>query len=107
MKASNKNIDKSILLPSCGTSCLRCSGTSGWSLGTFCGVFLFSVLIAWRWASHYYVAHMQVIVEQNRNDPAITRRKARQSPTPSPSRPTRSARKWRCSRAPICTVRSW
>lgn len=72
MKASNKNIDESILLPTLRDILSPLFRHKRLVIGTFCGVFLFSVLIAWRWASHYYVAHMQVIVEQNRNDPAIT-----------------------------------
>jgi polysaccharide biosynthesis transport protein len=39
---------------------------------TFCSVFLASTLFAWLWAAHYYVAKMQVVVEQDRSDPAIT-----------------------------------
>jgi uncharacterized protein involved in exopolysaccharide biosynthesis len=41
-------------------------------IGTFCAMFACSVLFAWRWASHYYVAKMQVVVEPTRSDPAIT-----------------------------------
>lgn len=38
----------------------------------FTGVFLLSVLVAWRWAARYYVSTMQVVVEQERSDPTIT-----------------------------------
>jgi uncharacterized protein involved in exopolysaccharide biosynthesis len=41
-------------------------------IGTFCAVFALSILFAVRWASHYYVAKMQVVVEPTRSDPAIT-----------------------------------
>ncbi len=41
-------------------------------IGTFCALFACSILFAWRWASHYYVAKMQVVVEPTRSDPAIT-----------------------------------
>jgi uncharacterized protein involved in exopolysaccharide biosynthesis len=38
----------------------------------FFGVFICSVLVAWFWVSQYYVAKMQVIVEQGRSDPTIS-----------------------------------
>jgi uncharacterized protein involved in exopolysaccharide biosynthesis len=41
-------------------------------LSTFCVLFLASILFAWLWASRYYVAKMQVVVEQDRSDPSIT-----------------------------------
>src|SRR5580704_9235036 len=41
-------------------------------LGSFCALLACSILFAWRWASHYYVAKMQVVVEPTRSDPAIT-----------------------------------
>src|SRR5271154_4635566 len=41
-------------------------------IGTFCALFACSILFAWRWASHYYVAKMQIVVEPTRSDPAIT-----------------------------------
>ncbi len=41
-------------------------------IGTFCGIFLLSILVAWVWAARYYVSTMQVVVEQDRSDPAIT-----------------------------------
>ena len=73
MNVSNKkNLDESILLPSLRDLLSPLFRHKRLVVATFCGVFLFSVLIAWRWASHYYVARMQVIVEQNRSDPAIT-----------------------------------
>ncbi len=39
---------------------------------TFCSVFLAAILLAWIWADRYYVASMQVVVEQDRPEPAIT-----------------------------------
>src|SRR5277367_3678366 len=39
---------------------------------TFCGVFALATLVAWAWAARYYQATMQVVVEQDRSDPAIT-----------------------------------
>lgn len=41
-------------------------------LATFCSVFLASLLVARLWASHYYVANMQVVVGRERLDPAVT-----------------------------------
>jgi hypothetical protein len=41
-------------------------------IGTFCALFVCTILLAWCWASHYYVAKMQVVVEPTRSDPAIT-----------------------------------
>jgi uncharacterized protein involved in exopolysaccharide biosynthesis len=41
-------------------------------LGSFCALLACTILFAWRWASHYYVARMQVVVEPTRSDPAIT-----------------------------------
>jgi uncharacterized protein involved in exopolysaccharide biosynthesis len=38
----------------------------------FSGVFLFAILFAWLWAARYYVATMQIVVEQDRSDPAVT-----------------------------------
>lgn len=38
----------------------------------FLSVFLFSVYVAWSWASRYYVSEMQLVVDQGRADPAIT-----------------------------------
>jgi uncharacterized protein involved in exopolysaccharide biosynthesis len=38
---------------------------------TFSSVFLCAVLFAFGWAARYYVATMQVVVEQDRSDPAI------------------------------------
>ncbi len=73
MNVSNKkNLDEAILLPSMRDLLSPLFRHKLLVVATFCGVFLFSVLIAWRWASHYYIAKMQVIVEQNRSDPAIT-----------------------------------
>lgn len=41
-------------------------------IAVFSGVFLFAILFAWLWAARYYVATMQVVVEQDRTDPAVT-----------------------------------
>jgi uncharacterized protein involved in exopolysaccharide biosynthesis len=41
-------------------------------LGVFGSVFICCVLVAWFWVSQYYVAKMQVIVEQGRSDPTIS-----------------------------------
>jgi uncharacterized protein involved in exopolysaccharide biosynthesis len=38
----------------------------------FCATVLATGVIAWGWAARYYVATMQVLVEQDRSDPAIT-----------------------------------
>ncbi|HEY4878277.1 MAG TPA: Wzz/FepE/Etk N-terminal domain-containing protein [Candidatus Acidoferrales bacterium] len=37
----------------------------------FC-VFGAAIVVAWAWAARYYVSNMQVVVEQDRSDPAIT-----------------------------------
>src|SRR6516162_8784261 len=39
---------------------------------TFCSVFLVSIFVAWFWASHYWIASMQVVVGRDRVDPAVT-----------------------------------
>jgi uncharacterized protein involved in exopolysaccharide biosynthesis len=39
---------------------------------TFFSVFLCSIFVAWVWASHYWVATMQVVVERERLEPAVT-----------------------------------
>jgi uncharacterized protein involved in exopolysaccharide biosynthesis len=39
---------------------------------SFCCVFVAATLVAWLWAARYYVSTMQVVVEQDRSDPAIT-----------------------------------
>ena len=39
---------------------------------TFCAVFALVIVVAWAWAARYYQADMQVVVEQDRSDPAIT-----------------------------------
>jgi|HubBroStandDraft_1064217.scaffolds.fasta_scaffold35279_2 polysaccharide biosynthesis protein PslE len=39
---------------------------------SFCGVFAAATLVAWLWAAHYYVATMQVVVEQDRSDPTVS-----------------------------------
>jgi uncharacterized protein involved in exopolysaccharide biosynthesis len=38
---------------------------------SFCCVFAAATLVAWSWAAQYYVATMQVVVEQDRSDPAV------------------------------------
>ena len=42
------------------------------AIAVFAGVFVCSLLVAWFWISKYYVAKMQVIVEQTRSDPTIS-----------------------------------
>src|SRR5580698_9550037 len=42
------------------------------ALITFGGVFVLATVLAWVWAARYYQATMQVVVEQDRSDPAIT-----------------------------------
>ena len=39
---------------------------------TFCAIFVAAILVAWIWAANYYVSTMQVAVEQDRSDPAVT-----------------------------------
>jgi uncharacterized protein involved in exopolysaccharide biosynthesis len=39
---------------------------------TFSSIFLVSILVAWVWANHYYVATMQVLVGRERLDTAVT-----------------------------------
>lgn len=39
---------------------------------SFCCVFGAAIVVAWAWAARYYVSNMQVVVEQDRSDPAIT-----------------------------------
>jgi uncharacterized protein involved in exopolysaccharide biosynthesis len=39
---------------------------------TFSTVFLVSILVAWGWATHYWVATMQVVVGRERLEPAVT-----------------------------------
>src|SRR5271155_2123911 len=41
-------------------------------IASFCCVFIAATLVAWIWAARYYVAKMQVMVEQDRSDPAVT-----------------------------------
>ncbi|HET8967655.1 MAG TPA: hypothetical protein VFN20_15615, partial [Candidatus Acidoferrum sp.] len=41
-------------------------------LSAFAAVFSVSLFVAWAWASKYYVASMQIVVQQHRSDPAIT-----------------------------------
>jgi uncharacterized protein involved in exopolysaccharide biosynthesis len=39
---------------------------------SFLGVFAAATLVAWLWAARYYVATMQVVVEQDRSDPTVS-----------------------------------
>jgi uncharacterized protein involved in exopolysaccharide biosynthesis len=39
---------------------------------SFCCVLGAAIVVAWAWAARYYVSNMQVVVEQDRSDPAIT-----------------------------------
>lgn len=41
-------------------------------IAVFLCVFALSLVAAWAWAAHYYVASMQVAVVQDRSDPAVT-----------------------------------
>ncbi|HTC41437.1 MAG TPA: hypothetical protein VK703_07695 [Candidatus Acidoferrales bacterium] len=41
-------------------------------LAAFSAVFVLSLLVAWLWASQYYVSRMQVVVQEARTDPAIS-----------------------------------
>ena len=42
------------------------------AIAAFSGVFGFSSLFAWIWAAQYYVSTMQILVEQDRSDPAVS-----------------------------------
>lgn len=39
---------------------------------TFCSIFLASILMAFFWAKHFYVASMQIVVGRERLDPTVT-----------------------------------
>jgi len=39
---------------------------------TFVTTFVLAIVVAWAWAARYYVSTMQVVVEPDRSDPAIT-----------------------------------
>lgn len=39
---------------------------------TFCSVAVLGIIVAWGWAARYHLAEMQVVVEQDRSDPAVT-----------------------------------
>jgi uncharacterized protein involved in exopolysaccharide biosynthesis len=41
-------------------------------LGVFSGIFILALAVAWLWASRYYVSRMQVVVQQERSDPAVS-----------------------------------
>jgi len=41
-------------------------------LGAFAVVSVAAILLSWLWASRYYAANMQVLVEQDRSDPAVS-----------------------------------
>jgi uncharacterized protein involved in exopolysaccharide biosynthesis len=41
-------------------------------LASFAGVFVGSTLFAWLWAAHYYESSMEILVQQDRSDPAIS-----------------------------------
>src|SRR5215831_20519054 len=41
-------------------------------IAAFCTIFLISILVAFLWARHYYVATMQVVVARERLDPTVT-----------------------------------
>ena len=40
--------------------------------GVFSGILALSLAVAWLWASRYYVSRMQVVVQQERSDPAVS-----------------------------------
>jgi uncharacterized protein involved in exopolysaccharide biosynthesis len=44
----------------------------GLVLASFLGVFLGATLFAWSWAAHYYESSMEILVQQDRSDPAIS-----------------------------------
>ena len=48
----------------------------------FCATVVATSAIAWGWAARYYVSTMQVLVEQDRSDPAITTAQNPTTPTP-------------------------
>ena len=39
---------------------------------TFCSIFAITTVVAWRWATSYYVATMQVVVSRERSNPTVT-----------------------------------
>jgi uncharacterized protein involved in exopolysaccharide biosynthesis len=39
---------------------------------TFCLILVLAIWAAWGWANHYYVATMQVVVERERSEPAVS-----------------------------------
>jgi uncharacterized protein involved in exopolysaccharide biosynthesis len=39
---------------------------------TFCSIAVVAIWAAWGWANHYYVATMQVVVERERSEPAVS-----------------------------------
>lgn len=41
-------------------------------IAVFCSLAVLAVLAAWLWACNYYVSTMQVLVQEDRSDPAIT-----------------------------------
>jgi polysaccharide biosynthesis transport protein len=41
-------------------------------VATFCSIFALSILLAWGWASGYYVSTMQVLVGRERSEPTVT-----------------------------------
>jgi uncharacterized protein involved in exopolysaccharide biosynthesis len=41
-------------------------------LASFLGVFLGATLFAWFWAAHYFESSMEILVQQDRSDPAIS-----------------------------------
>jgi polysaccharide biosynthesis protein PslE len=48
---------------------------------TFCTVFLAACAVAWLWAAKYYVSNMQVVVGQQRSDPAVSATQGTPAPT--------------------------
>ena len=39
---------------------------------TFCSIAVLGIWVAWGWANHYYAATMQVVVERERSEPAVS-----------------------------------
>ena len=44
----------------------------GLMLASFFGVFLGATLFAWLWAAHYYESSLEILVQQDRSDPAVS-----------------------------------
>lgn len=51
------------------------------AISVFCGILLCGIVVAWFWAERYYEASMEIVVEQDRSDPAITAGQSAAVPT--------------------------